>query len=144
MTNSPDATKVPLAAKGTPEIEVTLDAVSVPLGPPAATRSGIMVYGNVIVGSNPVTRGDVLIKANLTPPTFFQVSRPRVIQLQARQADNNDFGFPDQFSVQVIETSLDFIRFRVLRTDAPGAGWGQNLRVDIFVIDDGTEGPNPE
>jgi hypothetical protein len=104
-----------------------------------------MLYGNVIVGSNG-QNVDIVMKAELTAPDFFTVSRPRIILLQARQADNNDFGWADQFSLQVIETGLDFIRFRIRRMDANAnpIGWGQNLRVDVFAIDDGTEGPNPE
>jgi hypothetical protein len=119
------------------EIEVPLEAVTVPLvGVPGATRSGIMVFGNVLIGGS---GGDVQVKANLTPPVFFQVPRPHVIQLQARQGDNNVFGFPDQFALMVIETAIDFIRFRIRRVDAPGSGWGQNLMIDVLVIDDGVE-----
>jgi hypothetical protein len=148
MHHSAQATKAPHPVE-IPEIEVALDATSVPLGSggaaPAATRAGIMVYGNAILGSNPANQ-DLVIKAQLTAPNFFTVTRPRVIQLQARQADNNDFGFPDLFSMQVIETGIDFIRFRLRRMDnhANPTGWGQNLRIDVFVIDDSTEGPNPE
>jgi hypothetical protein len=130
-----------------PETVVTMEAVTVPLfsgDVTAATRQGIMVYGNILVGSNS-QNVDLVVKANLTPPTFFLVPRPRVIQLQPRQADNNDFGFPDQFALMVIETAIDFIRFRIRRLDANAnaTGWGQNLRVNALVIDDGTEGPNP-
>jgi hypothetical protein len=130
-----------------PETVVTMEAVTVPLfkgDVAAATRQGIMVYGNMLVGSNG-QNVDLVVKANLTPPNFFLVPRPRVIQLQPRQADNNDFGFPDQFALMVIETAIDFIRFRIRRLDANAnaTGWGQNLRVDALVIDDGTEGPNP-
>jgi hypothetical protein len=129
-----------------PETVVTMEAVTVPLfrGDAAATRQGIMVYGNMLIGSNS-QNVDLVVKANLTPPNFFLVPRPRVIQLQPRQADNNDFGFPDQFALMVIETAIDFIRFRIRRLDANAnaTGWGQNLRVDALVIDDGTEGPNP-
>jgi hypothetical protein len=148
MHHSAQATKAPHPVE-IPEIEVALDATSVPLGSggaaPAATRAGIMVYGNAILGPNPANQ-DLVIKAQLTAPNFFTVTRPRVIQLQARQADNNDFGFPDLFSMQVIETGIDFIRFRLRRMDnhANPTGWGQNLRIDVFVIDDSTEGPNPE
>jgi hypothetical protein len=96
-----------------------------------------MVYGNALVGPNR-HGGDLVIKAEMQPPVFFSVPRPRVIQLQARQSDENLFR-PDQFALMVIETGLDFIRFRIRRLDRP-TGWGQNLQVDVLCIDDGTEG----
>ena len=56
MHDSAQATKAPHRVE-IPEIEVALTATSVPLGSggavPGATRAGIMVYGNAIVGSNP-------------------------------------------------------------------------------------------
>jgi hypothetical protein len=62
---------------------------------------------------------------------------PRAVLCQARQSDNNDRGFTDQFVIQVIETARDFIRIRIRRIDdgTSASGWGQNLRVDILVIE---------
>lgn len=103
------------------------------------TRMGVMVYGPVLVGPQ---RGDVIFKAQ-APTAVFTVPRPIIVQLQPRQSDNEDFGFPDQFALTVIETDFDFVRFRVRRLDANAnpIGWGQDLQVDIFCIDDGTEPP---
>jgi hypothetical protein len=84
-------------------------------------------FGFTIVGPR---GGDVVFKS-----TGWNISTsPTVVICQARQSDNLDFGFPDQFAIQVIETGTDFIRFRVRRIDDNGAGWGQNLRVDTIVI----------
>jgi hypothetical protein len=104
-------------------------------------RYGIFVYGSAVLPPNPKDQ-DLIVKA-ISPTTdpLFSVARPRVIQLQPRQSDNNDNGWTDQFALQVIETSRDFIRFRIRRMDngAQPTGWGQSLRIDILVIDDGSE-----
>jgi hypothetical protein len=127
------------------EVTVPMQAVRVqlgPAGPGEAVRAGIMVYGSVRVGPHG-PNSDLIIKAQLTPPVLFSVTRPRIIQLQARQADNLDFGFPDQFGLMALETGIDFLKFRIRRLDngAQPTGWGQNLAVDILCIDDGTEPP---
>jgi hypothetical protein len=64
----------------------------------------------------------------LTTPT------PTAVLFAPRQSDNRDLGFPDQFAVQIIETHTDSILCRIRRLDA-ASGWGQNLRIDVFVID---------
>jgi hypothetical protein len=80
----------------------------------------------------------MIVKAN---GFSFSVPQPRNIQLQARQSANLDYGWSDQFALQIIETAMDFIRFRVMRLDAGAGpvGWGQSLRVDFFVVDDGSQ-----
>jgi hypothetical protein len=127
------------------EFVVPMQAVRAPFGPTGpgeAVRAGIMVYGSVLVGPN-APNTDFIVKAMLTPPVLFSVTRPRIIQLQARQSDNLDFGFPDQFGLMVLDTGVDFLKFRSRRLDngAQPTGWGQNLSVDILCIDDGTEPP---
>jgi hypothetical protein len=64
-------------------------------------------------------------------------STPSVVLCQARQSDNIDHGWTDQFCIQVIETAPDFVRVRVRRFDngTGGSGWGQNLRLDVLVIE---------
>jgi hypothetical protein len=47
---------------------------------------------------------------------------------------SQDFGFPDQFSVQVIDTSVTQLLVRIQRLDCE-SGWGQELRLDIFIVD---------
>ena len=60
--------------------------------------------------------------------------KPAVVLLQPRQAANQDFGFPDEFAVQVIDTSATQLVVRIMRLDGDG-GWGQDLRLDIFIVD---------
>ena len=65
---------------------------------------------------------------NLTTDT------PAVVLLQPRQSANQDFGFPDEFAVQVIDTSATELLVRIQRLDS-SSGWGQDLRLDIFIVD---------
>jgi hypothetical protein len=69
--------------------------------------------------------------------TGFQLgtATPATVLLQARQNDNQDFGFPDMFAFQVVRTDVDRIVVHVKRLDSPG-GWGQNLRMDILIIEE--------
>lgn len=80
--------------------------------------------------------GDVVLKVT---GVSFRTTYPNQVLCQARQNSNQnlDFGWSDQFSIQVIETSSDFVRIRVRRMDdgTGSSGWGQNLRVDFLVID---------
>jgi hypothetical protein len=64
-----------------------------------------------------------------------------MIQAQPRQRENEDFRWPDQFCVMVNDTAKDYIRVLIARMDsfAFGAGWGQDLMLDFFIVDDGTE-----
>jgi hypothetical protein len=59
---------------------------------------------------------------------------PAVVVVQPRQGDNQNNNFPDQFAAQVITTAQDRVVVRVKRIDA-NAGWGQNLRLDLFIVD---------
>jgi len=61
-------------------------------------------------------------------------AEPVTVLLQARQSDNRSLGFHDVFALQVVETAMDHLVIHVKRLDNPG-GWGQNLRVDILIID---------
>jgi len=86
-------------------------------------------YGYVFIGNR---SGDVIFKVtgwNFATPT------PQIVQCQPRQADNLDHGWSDQFGIQVIETGRDFVRIRIRRLDSNGSGWGQNLRVDMVIIE---------
>jgi hypothetical protein len=90
---------------------------------------GNVVSTFAIVGSSTI-RSRLINITNLNLST----NTPAVVMLQPRQADNQDFGFPDEFTVQVIKTSAKSILCRILRTDA-NSGWGQNLRLDLFIVD---------
>lgn len=59
---------------------------------------------------------------------------PAVVLVQPRQSVNQNLGFPDEFAVQVITTSKTEIQVLVRRVDA-NSGWGQNLRLDFFIVD---------
>jgi hypothetical protein len=102
-------------------------------------RTGVMVYDNIFVGPQNRNEDQVLKVAWANP--VFSVPRPRVVQLHPRQSDNLNYGFPDQFALMLIETDVDYIMFRIRRLDngAQPTGWGQNLMVDMLVIDDGTQ-----
>jgi hypothetical protein len=60
---------------------------------------------------------------------------PSTVLMQPRQSDNQDHGYPDEFAVQVITTSATEMLVRIRRLDSD-SGWGQDLRLDIFVVDD--------
>ena len=59
---------------------------------------------------------------------------PAVVLVQPRQAVNQNMGWPDQYAVQVITTSKTEIQVLVRRLDL-NSGWGQNLRLDLFIVD---------
>ena len=95
----------------------------------------------VVPGLGNVTAAFALAGSSSTNSLIFTITgfslttdRPRVVQLQPRQGDNQNFGFPDQFAVQLITTARTNIVCRIRRLDDSG-GWGQNLRLDVFVVD---------
>jgi hypothetical protein len=98
-------------------------------GPPAV----VLGLGNVIAtfciaGSSPTQ--DLLLTItglNLTTDT------PAVVLLQPRSV-KQDFGFSDEFAVRVIDTSATELVVRIQRLDL-NSGWGQDLRLDIFIVD---------
>jgi hypothetical protein len=100
----------------------------------AAPSVAITGLGNIVstfafAGSSTTNQKTVVIgNLSLTTPV------PACIQIQPRQSENSDQGFPDQFAVQVIETGTDHIRVRIRRLDST-SGWGQNLRLDVLVFD---------
>jgi len=112
------------------------DSVEIPVeqaGQPEA-RAAVPGLGNVTATfatpgpSDTNNREYALTNLSLTTAT------PAVVLVQPRQADNQNFNFPDQFAVQVITTAQDRVVVQVRRIDADG-GWGQNLRLDLFIVD---------
>ena len=79
------------------------------------------------------TSAAVAKKLNITGFNF-TTATPAVVMLHPRQSDNVDHNFPDQFAVQVIRTTATSILCLIRRLDV-AAGWGQNLRLDIWVVD---------
>lgn len=59
---------------------------------------------------------------------------PAVVLVQPRQAVNQNMGWSDEYAVQVITTSRTEIQVLVRRLDL-NSGWGQNLRLDLFIVD---------
>jgi hypothetical protein len=59
---------------------------------------------------------------------------PAVVLVQPRQAVNQNMGWSDQYAVQVITTSKTQIKVLVRRLDQ-NSGWGQSLRLDLFIVD---------
>jgi len=90
---------------------------------------GNVTAGFVIAGSSS-TQGLRLTITGLNLTT----NTPAVVLLQPRQSANQDFGFPDEFAVQVIDTSATQLLVRIERLDS-NSGWGQELRLDVFIID---------
>jgi hypothetical protein len=101
----------------------------------AGPLTAVPGLGNVVatfcVIPGPVSTDELTLTIaglNLTTDT------PAVVLLQPRQAANQDFGFPDEFAVQVIDTSAVELVVRIMRLDG-NVGWGQDLRLDIFIVD---------
>jgi hypothetical protein len=96
----------------------------------------------VVPGLGNVTVGFVIIPGPIQfpeirqPITGFQLTTdtPAVVLVQPRQAANQDFAFPDEFAVMVNVTSRTELLVTIKREDVNG-GWGQDLRLDIFIID---------
>lgn len=68
----------------------------------------------------------------------FSTPKPGTVICQARQEENIDNDWPDQFAIQVIETGKDFVKIRIRRIDKcadESPGWAQHLRIDIIVND---------
>lgn len=63
-------------------------------------------------------------------------SYPTTVLLTPRQGpnENQDFGFSDEFSVQVIRSTTTSVLCRILRIDA-NSGWGQNLHLSGLIVD---------
>jgi hypothetical protein len=100
----------------------------------AQALAAVPGLGNVTATSitlPPSANQDLLVAVqglNLTTNT------PAVVLVQPRQSVNQSLGWSDEFAVQVITTSTTEIQVLVRRIDA-NTGWGQNLRLDFFIVD---------
>ena len=95
----------------------------------------------VVPGLGNVTAGFCIAGSSSTQDLLLTITgldlttdTPAVVLLQSRQSANQDFGFPDEFAVQVIDTSATELLVRIQRLDS-NSGWGQELRLDVFIID---------
>ena len=84
--------------------------------------------GFAVLGSSPGVRQFDLTGFELGTPA------PWVVLCQPRQSLNSKLNCGDLFSVQVISTSRTTIRI-VVGNAHDGAGWGQQLRVDVMVVE---------
>ena len=100
-----------------------------------ATHAAVPGLGNVTATTVIVQQGSptqelmvVIQGLNLTTAT------PKVVLVQPRQSVNQNQGFSDEFVTQVITTSKTEIQVLVRRVDT-NQGWGQHLRLDLFIVD---------
>ncbi len=99
-----------------------------------APRAIVPGLGNVtttfaLVGSsNSVEKTVNIFGLHLSTPF------PAVVIAHPRQSDNRDFGWHDQFAIQVITTNTTSMLVRIRRLDQ-NSGWGQNLRLDLLIFD---------
>jgi hypothetical protein len=106
-----------------------------------APRTGEAEALAAVPGLGNVTATSVTIPPSTSQQLFVVVkglnlttNTPTVVLVQPRQAVNQNLGFSDEFAVQVITTSKTEIQVLVRRLDA-NSGWGQNLRLDFFIVD---------
>ena len=101
------------------------------------------VEGHAVVpGLGNVTATSVTLQQGSSGPELLVViqglnlttATPTVVLVQTRQSVNQNQGFSDEFVTQVITTSKTEIRVLVRRADV-NSGWGQRLRLDLFIVD---------
>lgn len=97
---------------------------------PAFVDPNLFLTGVCTIGPR---GGDVLFRCfNLG--FFFS---PRLVSCQTRNNPSDFVNFPDQFACQIIGTTSQdngSVWVRIRRLDAPGAGWGQNLQINLLVV----------
>lgn len=103
---------------------------------PASPGGVSVIAASVKVGSSLLDNEITVIATGISKSNPDQ--RPiDYVFLQARQSDNTEYNYRDEFALQVIQLEPDFVTFRVKRLDAsPGenpGGWGQELQVDILL-----------
>ena len=114
--------------------DVQLFSLGQPAGEagPAAEVPGL---GNVVATFCTVPGGSPAQELLVTITGLkLTTSTPAVVLVQPRQSVNQNLGHPDEFAVQVISTSATQVLVLVRRLDT-NAGWGQELRLDLFIVD---------
>jgi hypothetical protein len=116
-----------------PDTVVTVAAVDVGSHRTFGQQLDHVTFGHAIVGPNHNEPGMRFTITGLSLTT----ATPSVVLVQPRQSVNQDFGYSDEFAVQVITTAQDRITGRVLRLDAHSGppGWGQDLQLDFVIIE---------
>jgi len=66
----------------------------------------------------------------------FPSSNPRLVQCQTRNSPLQPTSFPDQFGCQVIGTRPGSVTVRIRRLDdgTTSSGWGQDLRLNLLIV----------
>jgi hypothetical protein len=63
-------------------------------------------------------------------------ANPSNVQCQTRNSNSQPTAFRDQFACQITSTSAQAVTFRIRRIDdgADGGGWGQDLHVNLLIV----------
>jgi hypothetical protein len=116
---------------GMARAQATIEGKSLSLTTPAFVGSNQFYTGVCTIGPR---SGDVYFTCwNLG----FTSSAPRLVLCQTRNSQNQWTNWPDQFGCQVIhadnlQNGRVFVKVR--RLDTNGAGWGQNLQINLLVV----------
>jgi hypothetical protein len=128
------------AAKATGPIR-NLRSLALAPRPPkgAAPEAFVPGLGNVDIGIVDVGSWPGPVEFTVTG-VGFGAPTPFLILVHPRQnqfTDNRNNEFPDQFATQVINASFGDITILITRIDPDneGEGWGQDLELDIFVVE---------
>jgi hypothetical protein len=116
-----------------PDTVVTVPAQGVGTHRTFGQQLDHVTFGYAIMPPNPNEPGLRFTITGLSLTT----ATPSVVLFQPRQNANQDFGWSDEFAVQVITTATNQITGRVLRLDphSGSPGWGQELRLDFLIIE---------
>ena len=99
---------------------------------PAAALPGL---GNVVATFCTIPGGSPAQEMLVTVTGLhLTTNTPAVVLVQPRQGVNQNLGYSDEYAVQVISTSATQLLLLVRRLDM-NSGWGQELRLDIFIVD---------
>lgn len=66
----------------------------------------------------------------------FPSASPRSVHCQLRNSSTDRTAYPDQFSCQVVSTSVGSVTVRIRRMDdgTGSSAWGQDLRMNLFIV----------
>lgn len=122
------------SAPSTPALQVEQDegeaeAVTSALGIAPQFVSEFALYaGACIVGPR---LGDLIFTCfNLGFPS----ANPLTVHCQLRNSPADAIAYPDQFACQVLSTSPGSVTVKIRRIDLAGAGWAQDLRLNLLIV----------
>jgi len=66
----------------------------------------------------------------------FPSANPTTVHCQLRNSPADPSAYPDQFACQVLSTSPGSVTVRIRRIDlgTGGSGWGQDLRLNLLIV----------